>query len=60
MDQIVVNVGDDEVTEGERVGIWGNPADGLPSVSEWAEWADTITYDIATGIGSRVVRIDEP
>jgi alanine racemase len=60
MDQIVVNVGDDEVAEGERVGIWGNPVDGLPSVSEWAEWADTITYDIATGIGSRVVRIDEP
>lgn len=60
MDQIVVDVGDDDIAEGDRVGLWGNPQDGLPSVSEWAEWSDTITYDIVTGIGSRVVRIDAP
>ncbi len=60
MDQIVVDVGDADIHEGEVVGIWGNPADGTPSISEWAEWADTITYEIATGIGSRVVRIDVP
>ena len=60
MDQIVVNVGDDEVVEGDVVGIWGDPADGTPSASDWADWAETIPYDIATGVGGRVHRIDVP
>lgn len=56
MDQIVVDIGDADISEGDSVGIWGDPTDGTPSVSEWADWADTITYDIVTGIGSRVAR----
>lgn len=60
MDQVVVDVGDDPVALGDSVGIWGDPADGTPSVSEWATWADTITYDIATGIGGRVTRVTVP
>ena len=59
MDQLVVDVGDADVHIGDVVRLWGNPADGTPSVSDWAEWADTITYEIVTGIGGRVARIDE-
>ena len=60
MDQIVVDVGDDAVAEGDAVVLWGDPEAGAPSVAEWAEWADTITYDIATGIGVRVARFEQP
>jgi len=60
MDQFVVDVGDTDVKIGDVVRLWGNPADGTPGVSDWAEWADTITYEIVTGIGGRVARIDEP
>jgi alanine racemase len=60
MDQMVVDVGDSEVNAGDSVGIWGDPKDGTPSVSEWADWADTINYDLVTGIGNRVIRIDIP
>jgi alanine racemase len=59
MDQIVVDVGDDVVAEGDAVVLWGDPEAGAPSVAEWAEWADTITYDIATGIGGRVARFEQ-
>ncbi len=60
MDQIVVDVGDAEINTGDPVGIWGDPANGTPSVSDWADWTDTISYDIVTGIGNRVTRIDIP
>jgi alanine racemase len=60
MDQIVVDVGDDVVAEGDAVVLWGDPEAGAPSVAEWAEWAETITYDIATGIGVRVARFEQP
>jgi alanine racemase len=55
MDQIVVSVGDADVREGDTVVIWGDDADGAPTANDWAEWADTIPYDIVTHIGSRVV-----
>lgn len=60
MDQIVVDVGDASVKVGDPVGIWGDPTAGTPSASEWADWADTINYDLVTGIGNRVIRIDLP
>lgn len=56
MDQVVVDVGSANVSVGDRVGIWGDPSAGTPTATEWAEWADTISYDIVTGIGSRVIR----
>ena len=59
MDQIVVDVGDDVVAEGDAVVLWGDPQNGAPSAAEWADWANTITYDIATGIGGRVVRFEQ-
>ncbi|MFM2412441.1 MAG: alanine racemase [Actinomycetota bacterium] len=57
MDQIVVNVGDARVNVGDVVSVWGDTADGTPHPDEWADWADTIGYEIVTRLGHRVVRI---
>lgn len=54
MDQVVVDVGDDAVEPGDRAVFWGDPAQGHPSASEWAEAADTIPYEIVTRVGPRV------
>lgn len=56
MDQIVVDIGDDDVRVGDRAVLFGDPAAGLPSADEWAEAASTINYEIVTRIGQRVVR----
>lgn len=59
MDQMVVDVGSDVVVEGDVAVVWGGPGAASPSVEEWAEWADTITYDVVTGIGGRVARFEQ-
>lgn len=56
MDQIVVDVGDADVSVGDRAVLFGDPATGVPSADEWAEASDTINYEIVTRIGSRVKR----
>ena len=56
MDQFLVDVGDDAVTVGDRVVLWGDGADGVPSAEDWAAAADTIGYEIVTRVGPRVVR----
>lgn len=56
MDQFVVDVGDDTVRAGDLAVLFGDPAAGLPSATDWAHAAGTINYDIVTGIGSRVER----
>ncbi len=56
MDQVVIDVGDDEVQVGDRAVFWGDPATGAPSVQEWADAAGTISYELLTKIGSRVRR----
>lgn len=58
MDQMVVDVGSDVVVEGDVVVVWGGSGTASPRVSEWAEWADTITYDVVTGLGGRVARFE--
>jgi len=57
MDQFVVNVGDSPVQIGDDVSVWGDPLDGTPHPDEWADWADTIGYEIVTRLGNRVVRV---
>ena len=57
MDQFLVDVGDDTVTVGDRVVLWGDGATGVPSVEDWASWADTINYEIVTRVGPRVPRV---
>ena len=57
MDQIVINVGDANVSVGDTVSVWGDPVDGTPHPDEWADWAGTIGYEIVTRLGHRVVRV---
>ena len=56
MDQVVVDVGDDEVRVGDRAVVWGDPATGAPSVEDWAVAAGTIGYELLTKVGPRVPR----
>ncbi len=48
MDQFLINVGDDPVSVGDPVVLFGNPALGHPSVHDWAAAADSIGYEIVT------------
>jgi alanine racemase len=56
MDQLLVDVGDDEVHVGDEVVLFGDPASGAPAADEWGGWAGTIGYEIVTRIGPRVER----
>lgn len=56
MDQMVVDFGDEDVTVGEEVVLFGPGHEGEPTVQEWGEALDTISYELVTGIGSRVPR----
>jgi len=56
MDQFVVELGADVVPVGEPVTVFGDPATGVPSATDWADWAGTINYEIVTRIGPRVAR----
>lgn len=58
MDQFVVDVGDRAVSLGDTVTVWGDPATGAPHPDEWADWADTIGYEIVTRVGHRVSRMN--
>ena len=56
MDQFVVDVGDHPVAVGDRAVLFGDPATGVPSATDWADAASTINYEIVTRIGARVAR----
>jgi alanine racemase len=56
MDQFVVDVGDHEVSVGDEVVLFGDPALGVPSAEDWADASGTINYEIVTRIGGRVRR----
>ncbi len=56
MDQFVVNADQDPVAVGDEVVLFGDPATGAPSATDWADAAGTINYDIVTRIGARVQR----
>ncbi len=56
MDQFVVDVGDAEVAVGDEVVLFGDPATGVPGADDWAEAADTISYEIVTRLGGRLRR----
>ncbi|MEJ1229931.1 MAG: alanine racemase C-terminal domain-containing protein [Galbitalea sp.] len=60
MDQFVVDVGDDEVSLGDRAILFGDPRTGVPSADDWAAAAGTINYEIVTRIGQRVTRVSTP
>ena len=60
MDQFSVDVGDANISEGQWCVLWGDPAQGDPSATEWAEAASTIAYEIITRLGPRIPRVIAP
>jgi alanine racemase len=56
MDQLMVDVGDDDVAVGDEVVLIGRQGDETIDADEWAERLGTIAYEIVCGIGPRVPR----
>ena len=56
MDQLVLDLGDDELAAGDPVVLFGSGRDGAPTAQDWAEACGTISYEIVTRIGGRFVR----
>jgi alanine racemase len=56
MDQLMVDVGDDEVAVGDEVVLIGRQGDAEVTAQEWAERLGTIAYEIVCGIGPRAPR----
>ncbi|MGW4409940.1 alanine racemase [Nonomuraea sp. NPDC004702] len=59
MDQFVIDVGDDPLSPGDEVVLFGPGDGGEPTAQEWADTLGTITHEIVTRIGSRVPRVHQ-
>ena len=57
MDQIVVNIENDSVYNGDEVILIGEGMHNKVTVEELAQWAGTIPYEILTNINTRVPRV---
>ncbi len=57
MDQLVVDVGDDDVKVGDEVVLLGRQGGEVITADEWAHGADTISWEILACLGARVPRI---
>lgn len=53
MDQIMVDVGDLDVSPGDEVTLWGPPG---PDAESLARAIGTVSYELLTGVGARVER----
>lgn len=56
MDQFVVDCGAQPVAVGDEVVLFGDPANGHPTVQDWADATGTIGYEVVTRLGGRLVR----
>lgn len=56
MDQIVIDVGDADVSVGDEVVLIGTQQHGEIEADDWAARTETISYEIVTGIGPRLPR----
>jgi alanine racemase len=56
MDQLVLDLGDDDVAAGDEVVLFGPGDDGEPTAQDWAAATGTISYEIVTRLGPRVPR----
>lgn len=56
MDQIVIDVGDEDIEPGEEVVLLGAQGDEEIAADEWAEQLQTITYEVVSTVGARVPR----
>ncbi|MFC5157710.1 alanine racemase [Nonomuraea angiospora] len=59
MDQFMIDMGDDALSAGDEVVLFGPGDGGEPTAQEWADTLGTITHEIVTRIGSRVPRVHE-
>lgn len=57
MDQLLIDVGDDDVAPGDEVVLLGRQGDEVITAEEWATKANTITWEILCGVGARVPRV---
>lgn len=57
MDQFVLDVGEDPVSAGDEVVLFGPGTSGEPTAEEWAAAIGTINYEIVTRVGARVPRV---
>lgn len=58
MDQVVLDAGPGaDVAVGDVAVVFGDPSDGAPTATDWADAAGTIDYEIVTRIGARVPRV---
>jgi alanine racemase len=57
MDQFVIDFGDEPAAVGDEVVLFGPGEHGEPTAQEWGEALGTISYDLATGLGARVPKI---
>jgi alanine racemase len=57
MDQLVVDVGEDDVVVGDDVVLLGGQGSDFVSADEWASWGGTITWEVLTSLGARVPRV---
>ncbi len=56
MDQLLVDLGDDEVEPGAPFVLLGPGAQGEPTAQDWAEAIGTISYEVVSGLGGRLTR----
>ncbi|TCI97747.1 alanine racemase [Aeromicrobium sp. IC_218] len=56
MDQLVVDLGDGTARRGDAIVLWGPGDDGEPTADDWARDAGTISYEVVTRLGGRIVR----
>jgi len=57
MDQLVVDVGDDDVKVGDDVVLLGCQGSEEVNADEWAHDAGTITWEVLCAVGARVPRV---
>lgn len=57
MDQLLIDVGDDNVAMGDEVVLLGRQGSEVLSADEWASWGETISWEVLCGIGARVPRL---
>jgi alanine racemase len=56
MDQMMVDMGDDDVAVGDRAVLIGRQGDDEITAAEWADLLGTIGYEIVCGISRRIER----
>ncbi len=56
MDQIVIDVGDEDVAIGDEVVLLGSQGEASITADDWADLLGTISYEVVSSIGPRVPR----